>query len=137
MYANIRAALDKLLYDYAATVPISVAWQNMPFTPGSDAYLEAMLLPAETDIVGMESTGSNDYIGIYQINVVCPKGTGTAESRTLVDGVLTALKRTTSYTVNSQKVISQKAWASPALDRDSSWYIIPISVEYRSFNANA
>lgn len=133
MYSNIRAALDTILNTYATAQSVDVAWQNTGYTPGPDAYLEPFLLPAESGTVGIEATGSIDYIGLYQVNVVCPKGGGTVESRTLVDGLLTAFARTTSETVSGQKVSIVKSWASPALDRNDAWYVVPVSIRYRSF----
>ena len=133
MINNIQSALDGLLKDWADSQSITVAWENKgrPTDVGTP-YLSSFLLPAETVAVGMADGSSNDFTGIYQVDVNVPAGKGTIDSRPLVDGLLTAFARGIERTVNNQKTRIEMSWRDPAIDGDA-WYFVPVSIRYRSF----
>ena len=131
-YSDIQAALETKLSAFATLNSYSVAWPNVKFEPASEPYLAAFNLPAETTTVGLENTSSNDYQGIYQIDVRCKKGKGGNESRTIVDAVLGEFSKGSTQTVNTTKVVIQQSWASGSFDIDDSWFVVPVSVKYRA-----
>ena len=133
MIDNIQAALDTILKGWADAEPILVAWENLGSqTDIDEPHVASFLLPAETDTPALPYSGSQDYTGIYQVNVYVKKGGGTAQSRPLVDGLLNAFARGVEQTVSGQRVLIEKSWRASAIDNEA-WYTIPVSVRYRSF----
>lgn len=78
----IRTLYEQRLAAWAATKPLPVAWQNVPFTAPAGTYLEAFLLPADTD--SLDVAGDHRvYTGVFQVSIVAPKGQGSEPAETL------------------------------------------------------
>ena len=76
MIADIAAALAARLGEWADAEGITVAWENVPFTPPSDGlYLIVHDMPATPRTVDL-GLCCRIYSGVYQINVVAPAGSG-------------------------------------------------------------
>ena len=133
MIENIQTALDTILKSWADAQPIVVAWKNIGRQTDIDVpHVASFLLPAETGLIGLADSDSQDLTGIYQVNVYVQKSTGTGASRLLVDGLLNAFAKGTATTVDGQKTRIVKSWRAGAVDNEA-WYVIPVSVRYRSF----
>ena len=133
MIENIQTALDSILKTWADAEPIIVAWENIGRQTDIDVpHVASFLLPAETTLSSLANADSSDYTGIYQVNVYVQKGDGTGSSRPLVDGLLNAFRKGVAETVDGQKTRIETSWRSNAIP-DEAWYVIPVSVRYRSF----
>jgi len=129
-YSTIRAALDTILDNHATAESVPVAWENRDYKPGNkEAFFSADLLPTATGDVGLSLTSKEDFSGLYQVNVNVPKGSQTAELRTLVDGILTAFKRGTKQ----GDVLVEGSSAAPALTLNEAWHSVPVTIRYRLF----
>jgi hypothetical protein len=125
-YNTILSALETKLNAFATTEGYTVAWPDVSSAP-SGAYLEGFLLPAETGFGGLAAGSFEDHQGIYQINVVTPKGGGTADERAMVDNVLTEFSKASK----AGDVLIEKSWPSGAFEREDAYRVIPVSVRYR------
>lgn len=81
----IRSALESRLATWAAahSPVLQVAWQNAPFTPPTSTYLRAHLLPADTDSRDLKGD-HRQYLGVFQVSICAPAGTGPAAVETIV-----------------------------------------------------
>lgn len=87
MIPDIAAALATRLGEWADAEGIPVAWENVPFTPPSDAfYLAVHDMPATPRTVD-HGLRCRIYSGVYQINVVAPVGIGRTDVVALADRV--------------------------------------------------
>lgn len=133
MIENIQSAMDTILKAWADAEPITVAWENIgKRTDITEPHVASFMLPAETVGAGLADSDCSDMSGIYQVNVYVEAGKGTAASRPLVDGLLNAFARGTEMTIDGQKTRIEQSWRSGAVDNEA-WYVIPVSVRYRSF----
>ena len=132
-FSRINKALDTILYNYASANNLTVAWRNIEFQPGTATYFRPSILPADTTPVGVEFTGSEDFSGVYQVDVVLYKGSTTIQERIHVDGICTAFARGTEATISGQKIQVTSVSPGPALELDANWYYVPVSVNYRTF----
>lgn len=85
--ALIRAALETPLATWAAaqSPAISVAWENVTFSPGS-RYVRANLLPAQT--ISLDLLGKHRrYQGLLQVTLVMPQGAGMGATEALVSSL--------------------------------------------------
>ena len=128
-YGSIIAALETKLVNFAVANSYDVSVPDIKYTPGTDPYLESFILPAETGQGGLSATSYQEYQGIYQVNVVTPKGNGTADERVIVDALLTEFSK--ASTAGSVQI--QKSWASGSFEREGSWRVVPVSIRYRAY----
>lgn len=76
MIPDIASALAARLGTWADAEGISVAWENVPFTPpANEMYLAVHDMPVTPRTIDLGSR-SRTYSGVYQINVVAPAGSG-------------------------------------------------------------
>lgn len=75
---QIRGAFQGRLSTWATdrTPALPIAWQNVPFTPGTYPYLRAFLMPAETDSLDLAGE-HRAYTGIFQVNIISETNKGT------------------------------------------------------------
>ena len=127
IFNDVQAALDTKLATITGT---SVAFPNVPYKPqAGTTYLRASFLPAETVQASMGANGKDETNGIYQIDVVVPRGTGRPQ---LIDTVADLFKRGTVLSYNSISVRVRSVSMSPAI-LDEEWYFVPISVNFQSY----
>jgi|TARA_B100000963_G_scaffold350943_1_gene361857 hypothetical protein len=127
IFNDVQAALDTKLATVTGT---NVAFPNVPYTPqAGTSYLRASFLPAETTQAGLGANGKDETNGIYQIDVVVPRGSGRPQ---LIDTVADLFKRGTVSSYNSVNVRVRSVSMSPAI-LDEEWYFVPISVNFQTF----
>lgn len=127
IFNDVQAALDTKLKTVTGT---PVAFPNVPYKPqAGTAYLRASFLPAETVQASMGDSGKDETNGVYQIDVVVPRGSGRPQ---LIDTVADLFKRGTVLTYNSISVRVRSVSMAPAI-LDDEWYFVPISVNFQSY----
>jgi len=126
-FNDVQAALDAKLATITAT---PIAFPNIPYKPqAGTVYLRATFLPADTVQASMGEDGKDETNGIYQVDVVVPRGTGRPQ---LTDTVADLFKRGTVLTYNGVKVrVRSVSMASAILDEE--WYFVPISVNFQTY----
>lgn len=126
-FNDVQAALDTKLKTLSGT---PVAFPNVPYKPQAGTiYVRASFLPTETVQVSLGATGKDETNGIYQIDVVAPRGSGRPQ---LLDTVADLFKRGTVLTYNSINVRVRSVSMAPAI-LDDEWYFVPISVNFQTY----
>jgi hypothetical protein len=73
---DIASALAARLGAWADAEGVSVAWENVPFTPpANEMYLAVHDMPVTPRTIDL-GLRCRTYSGVYQINVVAPAGSG-------------------------------------------------------------
>lgn len=124
----IRKDLEGKLKTFATTNSLPVAWENTAFTkPTSGIWLEPKLIPVATlnrVITGVKHT----YLGIFQVNVWCPKGLGFGAG----DAIAYSLSVHFPVIPKSGFVsVEQTPTVGAPIPDDSGWQIIPVQIKYR------
>ena len=83
---EIRKAFERVLKPFAAANNVQVAWENLTFSPPSELYLSAFLLPAQ-DTHDTICYGNLRIAGVYQIDIRSPINVGTATVHNLVEQI--------------------------------------------------
>lgn len=132
-YTAIRAALTARLQTLASLPP--VAWENVAYTPTlGTTFLKPSLLPAEPFQAEIGAAGQNMHVGVYQVSIFAPAGTGMAH-QTLRDSICDLFKRGVTLTYGGVTVTCVKAYPGAML-QETDWIQIPIIVVWRSYAAN-
>jgi hypothetical protein len=132
---RILEALNAQLAALVLSPVVPIAWQNKSFTP-SGAYLRPWLLPVRTDALTVSVLGSNDYAGLYQVDVFWPSGSGLTDPMERASAIAAHFKRGTRISREGITVrIDDPPWPGPAL-QEPNWIQVPVSVPYRAFVPN-
>ena len=138
MARQIEQALNQKLNTYATGKTIPVEWDF--YNDGSEPSLTGIhfrqnLLPADVAVVGMENTGSNDHVGIYQIMVCGVAGAASGDLKAEIDSVLSEFKRGQRVAYSGIEVIIENASKAPPLYSEA-YVKVPVSINYRCFIGN-
>ncbi|WP_252088812.1 phage tail terminator-like protein [Pseudomonas sp. MWU13-3659] len=130
-HARARQAIEIKLMAWATARPIRVANFEQGFEAEPDeTYLQAFQLPAGVTCryLGGEAY---EYIGVYQVSIVCPAGQPLATAETLV-GELSSLFRADSELSRNgfEGLVTEPVDQGPAIT-ESATYTVPTSFTYR------
>jgi hypothetical protein len=129
--ALVRRALESALDTWATAQSLSVAWENVEFTPtAGTAYARSYLLPADTESLFLDRT-DRAYTGVYQITLCMPEGTGPAAADALVASLDAAFSPATPLTAGGVTVtLRQPISRGPQLPGEPGMYAVPVSCYY-------
>lgn len=138
MTIRIEQALNQKLNTYATGKSIPVEWDF--YNDGTEPSLTGIhfrqnLLPAESTVIGMEDTGSNDHAGIYQIMVCGASGEPSGALKAEIDNVLSEFKRGQRVAYSGVEVIIENISKAPPL-YSGAYVKVPVSINYRCFIGN-
>ena len=130
VFADISSALDSRLNTLTGQSPI--AWENTAYIPVKDTlYLRPTILPASTIQAGLGTSGLDEYVGIYQIDIFAPAGKGRGEAEIKADAVADHFKRGTDLSKNGKTVRLGDVSRNSGI-KDEDRFIISISINYRA-----
>lgn len=124
---TINQALESKLSSVASDLGVSVAWDNIPFTPGDEPYLRSHVLPSVTvsnDLGGQMKV----WQGVFQVDVCAPVSEGKASAVKMADDIVAAFPL--NLELASGVYINSVASQYPALISGTT-YKIPVSMNYR------
>jgi hypothetical protein len=83
-HLSVRLAFQQRLAGWATDKGLLVAYEGVAFEPDpDDTYLRAFILPASTQTLTLEGV-DRVYTGIFQVSVIAPSGSGTADAEGIV-----------------------------------------------------
>lgn len=127
----VRRALEKKLNAWAAARSLSVAWENVDFTPPAGAYIRANLLPAQTLSETLDRTHRR-YAGVFQVTLMMPRGVGPSAAESLVAALVTEFTPAITIVESTVRVyIMNPASPAPAI-QDADRYVVPVSIDYEA-----
>lgn len=127
--ARIRRAFESTLKTWADANTLTVAWENVTTEQPTGSYVRAFLMPGRTtsqDLGGLH----RHYVGIFQVSIVCPVGTGPGAADALADSLSAAFTTTAPITVSGLEVwLAQPMSAAAGIQERDRW-VIPCSAPY-------
>jgi len=112
--------------------PIKVVFENVQYDPADgETYLRAFLLPGDT----ASSTLAGDhraFIGVYQISIVVPAGTGKTKTNPLVVELAGLFRLYARDTKSGVTVVTMSPVEQGPGIADAATYMVPVSFEYRA-----
>lgn len=128
----IRSLFEQRLAAWAAARPISVAWENVAFTPPSgQTYLKAHLLPAETDSLDLAGA-HRQYLGSFQVSIVFPAGIGAGDAGTIEEALDDLFPVNLRLSQGDFTVQVVSPCSSLPMIKESSLYTIPVRLNYQA-----
>jgi hypothetical protein len=130
--ALIAQAFETTLKTWAdaQTPAIPVAWENVAFTPPAGRYIRAFLLPNKAKSLFLDGSGRT-RVGLFQVNLHMPIGTGAAAARTIAAAIDAAFAVT--ITAGGLRIwLLSPMSAAPAIPQPDR-FVVPVSAEYKAF----
>ncbi|MGI4841427.1 MAG: phage tail terminator-like protein [Janthinobacterium lividum] len=131
----IRAAFESRLYAWAnAREPkLPIAFEDVEFTPPSDgnAYLQAYLLPSNTDSADLEGAHVL-YQGVFQISIVTAAGNGRGAASAIADELRALFPNNLSITQDGLTVFVMTPLSTAAAIAGDTTTSMPTSFRYRA-----
>jgi hypothetical protein len=133
VFADVSAALDSRLNSFSGGDP--VAWQNTQFTPANGTlYLRPSVLPADTEQIGMGTTGLDEHAGVYQIDIFAMAGDGRGAAEVKADAVADHFKRGTDLLYNGVYVRLGNVSRNQGIVNGDR-FVISLSINYTAHTA--
>lgn len=139
---NVRSILRQrllLLDDNGRELPAARAWENENFVPpDTGLWVRESYLPGDETQV---ATGMTECTGIYQVDVMCPSGSGTKEARRWAN-LLTnwfAPANSLSTTMDDGSIITvgiDRASQGASLQYNKVWVFVPVRITWRTYGLN-
>ena len=132
MYKDIQEILNSHL-SRMPDLPI-VVWENtVQEITENDTYFEVHLLPASNFYPEIGDYSLVKLSGIYQINVITPKGIGWGNSANLVDKIIAHFPRNLVLTNGTVNVKIKQVDVAQGLKNEDGAYVVPVSIRYFSY----
>jgi len=132
VYTDIDSALDGHLNDMPDLPP--VAWENKAYTPvNGTLYLRPKIIPGDTRQATLGDSGTDENIGIYQVDVFAAAGEGKEEAIVKADEIADHFKRGTLLTHNDRNVRIKSASRRVGVNTPDGWYMISVEIVYITF----
>jgi len=126
----IASLLETRLKSLAPTFP--TAYENIDFRPTVKVpYQSCFLLPS---IPNNSTIGQTHFIelGLFQINLYYPNGTGAKAGQTKAEAIKAHFKRGVTMQDNDiMLVITDTPRIAPAFTSDV-WYVVPVTLNYQA-----
>ena len=125
---KIDQALLSAFIDGAFSMPI--AHENLPFTPGSDAYAEVLILQNDTTPWSLKH--SNETDGIFRVILRYPADTGAIAAKQKAEEIFNVFKIGSRHEYNGATVTittNQRALGV----QETGWYKLALSMQYKAY----
>ncbi len=132
IFLDISAAFDNHLN--TMTGKPSIAWENKIYTPVTGTlYARPTLLPGDVSQATLGDSGTDQNLGIYQIDVFAEAGKGKNEAVSMADTIANRFKRGTDLTYNGRTIRVRSVSRQAGINNADGWFQIPIEIIYISF----
>jgi hypothetical protein len=133
-----QAAINKALTDrlqafdlYSPGLPVVAIDQETPYKPTiGQPYLEGRIFVNDT-VTPTVSRGRAQFVGIYQVTVVCPKAEGTEQATMIADLVVTHFAMGTVLDGDGVRVRLNRHPSQATPFGDGAWLRVPVSIPYQ------
>lgn len=138
---KIAEALFAKLGTLTLSPAVPVAWPNVAFAPPADAqgkpapFLRVNDIPAPTRGLSIADTGTNEYVGLFQVDVMWPHGGGVSAAKETAGAIVAHMKRGTRLDRQSVRVDVTQASVGPVISDDPR-IMIPVTITYRALVKN-
>ena len=132
VFVDISAALESHLNSMAGKPPI--AWENYSYDPSMGTlYIRPTLLAGDVVQATLGTTGTDQNLGVYQIDIFSEAGQGKGEALSMADTIANHFKRGTDLTYNSRTVRIRNVSRQVGFNNPDGWYQIIVEVSYIAF----
>jgi hypothetical protein len=134
---KVFRALTDRLDAYSTANSIAIARTGLNYTPTAETkFLRATHLPAQTRALSLSFDGTNEFRGIFQVDVFWPEGKGIVAAKEQAASIIAYFARGTEMTHGGVTVkVTRPPYELPAIQEDG-WLMVPVTIPYLAFIAN-
>lgn len=82
---HIRQTFETIIYDWSNTVGVPVVFENIETDEQTQTFIQTTLIPTAAEHYTL---GSDEYRGIFQLNLYTPKGQSVVEADRLAGEIM-------------------------------------------------
>jgi len=134
-YEIVRNLLDTAVKTVTGLPTVHLENTRINASGDKTGFTRTTLLPAEPIPLSVSYGGSNQYIGLYQVDVFQPVDYGTTNSNGFATSVMNAFPRGLQL-IDSTSGITvqvQMCWQQVAYNVQNSWYVVPVMVRWAAY----
>lgn len=137
-FENLHKALDDRLSTVASVPSIVKENEEASLTINtstsgiSTPYIRTTVLPAESDLLSIGTTGYSKRHGLYQMSCFFPTGDGFDIPESLVDAIVAKFQRGLTLTEDGTVVRVRQSWREAAVE-EGHLYMVPVVVRWEVF----
>ena len=131
--ATIRAALESRLNGISPALP--TAWENVEYTPTTGTAWQRVNLLINDPVDYAVTSDVVEQRGFLQVTLFYPRGAGTATATARADAVATRFAPVQTLTSGATNVEILKTASIGGGTIVEEWFVIPVSIPWRSFTA--
>jgi hypothetical protein len=106
------------------------AYENANYTPADGtAFAQVFFLPEQPKVATLSGIGEDEHIGIFQINLNYPQGSGSGAAADKADAIREYFEAGTKFVTDSQGVLILSSGRASGRN-DGGWFILPITIEF-------
>jgi hypothetical protein len=127
---EIHQALDTAVAAITGLPPTTT--ENVTGKPVANApFTRTTMIPARPNRLTVGVTGKDELIGLFQVDLYYPVGSGVTASLTAAESVVTAFPRTWQTTVSGDVLRVTSSWIEGGRTINS-WYAVAVMLSYSS-----
>lgn len=136
-YLAIQATLEDHLDAWATLNSVQVFKENVSDKPAVDAiYVAPAFLPAQPFAAGLGEQAANRCVGIFQVTVSAPKGSGRGPALSLASSLANHFKRGLQFTASNGTLVTvTSSGPLPAQGSDTA-YNVPTDIHWTTDQPN-
>jgi len=104
----------------AAVDPARTKLDNQAFAPGTARWYQTYFMPGEPTAADIGCTAPNRHVGIFQVDVYDPNGSGTKLLATEAERIAACFKRGTGLSYSGIIVMCEKSWVIKNVSQDDA-----------------
>lgn len=132
VFYDIGRALRKQLNAMTSLPPI--AWENKKYTPiVGTLFLRPTNITGDTVQASLGDSGTDETVGIYQIDVFSPADKGDKAASQMADNVANKFKRGTVMSYNGRNVRVINVSRQVGITNNDGWYQVSVVITYKAF----
>lgn len=135
--ASIEDALLARLGTLVTTPPCQFAWPSIDYTPAQgQPYLLPSVMPNRTDEGGLGAGAPERHLGLFQVTVYAPSGSGVAPASELADQVIAHFPRGSVIVGSGVRVRVGSFNGSSGVPyrsqgySENGWTVVPVTIPY-------
>jgi hypothetical protein len=113
-----------------ASFGLDIAHENLPFTPGSDAYAEVLILQNDTTPWSLKH--SNETDGILRIILRYPADTGAIAAKQKAEEIFNVFKIGSRHVYDGATVTITSNQRARGV-QETGWYKLVLSMQYKAY----
>lgn len=127
-YTTIQTTLDAVVAAISG-IPAITTENNLTKVVAGKPFSRTTLIPARPNVLTVGTSGRDELIGIFQIDLFYPIASGSSAASAMADAVVAAFPRTYDVAAGSSRLRVTQSWREVGRVIEQM-YVIPVTLAW-------